>query len=771
MPEVIVKGGNAYLRHPWSGNVQVVPESEAAGLMSSGLVPATDQEYQEFERGEKYGGAGGGALAALASAGRGLSFGLSDVALTKGAGIDPSHLRALNEYNPTISTGGEITGSLLGFLVPGGAAAKVAGGAAKAGGKAATSAARLLKTTETAFVPKLAGAATREGAIGAAFGAGQGISDVALSEKDLSGVDMLLTIAKNAGTGAGFGAGLGALSSSVGHVGKRAFKKLSSNIDEMKTLRAEKTSLEAERAAMAARGVPDGALAAADEQIAAVGMKLKEVQTAVATRVFTKSLGLAIGNTIGGPIGMGAGYLFAPKAFDVLKTALRPLSKAARSASSAIRKDAIRAFTAAETVSKPFLAGMEGIAPNLASKIKAAQRTIGQEVRKHPIKRFKIPKGATQAEIVRNGILKAIQQGPDTKYGAAALERAADALSKPASEFAEGVSRGLSQTSRAASIAAGSVGRLAGGAGGAVGKIARNAIGKIRPDTELGHAALEIGGHAIGTAAAMASTASTAGAEFAPNLATGFLLGGVEGAGLAVAQKIAKEQIAQHTIGRLSEALSRKLFPGIKAVPYFQIGAKRMNDLREEVHSIELDGLDALLRSQFPVNTPEPIQREISQNLYRAIGYLQATTPPPGDDPVPTSEARDSGNLANERQRARLEAVIQPDVVAEKFSKGKLIREHVEALEAVYPKELSQLRAVVSAEVARAKAGGGIYTPEQAQQIGLLLGTPRKSAARYQRFHQQAAEPPGPKPRARSMSLSHGKLTQLQRIQSEADRG
>ena len=43
---VLAEGGKAYLVHPWTHEVQEVPEGEAASFLSAGLRPATADEYK-----------------------------------------------------------------------------------------------------------------------------------------------------------------------------------------------------------------------------------------------------------------------------------------------------------------------------------------------------------------------------------------------------------------------------------------------------------------------------------------------------------------------------------------------------------------------------------------------------------------------------------------------------------------------------------------------------------------------------------------------------
>ncbi len=146
------------------------------------------QRAFEQDRNEQYGGFGGGLKALGAGLARGATFGLSDVLLDDvGAGED---LKLLKDENPGTSLVGEIGGA----FVPGSPAAGVLGATGRLGKS----------------LGGLKGAAAGAALEGAAFGAGQGLSNAVLKDIPLASEAALAEIGLSAVLGAGGGAVLGA---------------------------------------------------------------------------------------------------------------------------------------------------------------------------------------------------------------------------------------------------------------------------------------------------------------------------------------------------------------------------------------------------------------------------------------------------------------------------------------------------------------------------------------------------------------------------------
>jgi hypothetical protein len=155
------------------GEVVQVPEQNLGQAAKLGYRPSTEEEVW----GEHHGWQGK-AYAAGTGFARGASFGLSDKAIIEGdralfgdesAEEGRRYLNYAKEAHPGYSLGGEIAGTLAGmYAIPGGAAAEGVEGAGLA--------ARTLS--------RVAGAAPRLFAEGAAMGVGQQISEDALGDKE-----------------------------------------------------------------------------------------------------------------------------------------------------------------------------------------------------------------------------------------------------------------------------------------------------------------------------------------------------------------------------------------------------------------------------------------------------------------------------------------------------------------------------------------------------------------------------------------------------------
>src|SRR5690606_13367484 len=101
----------------------------------------------------------------------------------------PADLRALQDQHPIASTAGEIVGAAVPALVPGGQAAAAGrlGGIGKALSRSPAAAADRIGASASAAVGgSFKGAAARGVTEGAIFGAGTGVSELALSDDPLT---------------------------------------------------------------------------------------------------------------------------------------------------------------------------------------------------------------------------------------------------------------------------------------------------------------------------------------------------------------------------------------------------------------------------------------------------------------------------------------------------------------------------------------------------------------------------------------------------------
>lgn len=109
------------------GSIGSVDAAEAQAVLESGGVFATPEEFQEAEQAEQYGNDGATARAGLEGAARGLTFGLSDVAIAGIGGDEAANdARLRRQYSPSAALGGEIAGAVLPLLIPGAGEANAA---------------------------------------------------------------------------------------------------------------------------------------------------------------------------------------------------------------------------------------------------------------------------------------------------------------------------------------------------------------------------------------------------------------------------------------------------------------------------------------------------------------------------------------------------------------------------------------------------------------------------------------------------------------------
>jgi hypothetical protein len=230
-----------------------IPSEDAAEAFKRGFSyePLHLQEARSLK--EQYGeGTGNEIRAGVEGTARGLSLGLSDVAL-KGLGADMEAVKARKEYNPIASTGSEIAGAIAPIILTGGGGAAVEGGGAlTAGGlkaaakyapsalvaEAGTAVAKGVQTAVGAEAGSLAGRiakgalpmATGSAVEGAVYGAGNTVSEAALGDPDLTAEKALANIGMTAALGGALGGLVGGVS---GALSKKAnFPQFISELDE-----------------------------------------------------------------------------------------------------------------------------------------------------------------------------------------------------------------------------------------------------------------------------------------------------------------------------------------------------------------------------------------------------------------------------------------------------------------------------------------------------------------------------------------------------------
>lgn len=189
-------GEKIYIVNPGTGKRGYVDRSEMATWAQAGYQPeeAGATEHERIK--EEYSGAGDAALTAAEGLAGGITFGASDLALRQ---LDPEGASARAELHPWARGLGEAGGALL------------SGGVGAGGvlGRAGMAAEKLVVGEGANFATRLGGAATRGVVEGAGYGAGAGVSQVALSEDPITWEGAASTIGSNVLGGAVAGGVIG----------------------------------------------------------------------------------------------------------------------------------------------------------------------------------------------------------------------------------------------------------------------------------------------------------------------------------------------------------------------------------------------------------------------------------------------------------------------------------------------------------------------------------------------------------------------------------
>lgn len=189
------------------GTAHAVPVEDAATAIDAGwrspqhadVLAASTRAAKEAD----YGGAAGALKAGAAGFARGATLGLSDVAARAIGDEDTAGtLSGYREAHPGVSFGSEFLGALAPALVSGGGSAP-ASLAARAG--------RAVAAGAESSLGRFGAAAAGGAAEGALFGAGTGVSELALSDDPLTMEHAASVLSSNALFGAGLGAGGGVL--------------------------------------------------------------------------------------------------------------------------------------------------------------------------------------------------------------------------------------------------------------------------------------------------------------------------------------------------------------------------------------------------------------------------------------------------------------------------------------------------------------------------------------------------------------------------------
>lgn len=231
------------------GKVPVVDPNGQFGFMDEASLPdalqnggfklADNNMIDSYVNRKKYGeGMANSLKAAALGAARGFSFGLSDYVLAKTGQADIDALRGLKEQNPIASTVGEVGGVAAGILTPGidvinpvKGVAKIGQAATEAAIPAASKAANIVAKAESLplanrILTKAGATAVGSAVEGAAYGAGQQISEAALGDPDQNAQSIISNIGMSALLGGGLGAVVGGGVEAATGAGQKLLGKL-----------------------------------------------------------------------------------------------------------------------------------------------------------------------------------------------------------------------------------------------------------------------------------------------------------------------------------------------------------------------------------------------------------------------------------------------------------------------------------------------------------------------------------------------------------------
>lgn len=212
-----------------SGNVGLIDEKDVEQAKLEGAHIASDQELRHQQAKEVFGGTAGELATGAVNFADMLSFGAGKGALVKGAELLGGEqaarelalgLQAGDEVNPSAATAGQIAGLAGGLFLGSGelGLGRIAeSGAAKAfGGK---------------IIPSIAKLAVEGGEIGAMQGAGTAFSDAELGNEDDVAEKMLAGAAKGGLLGIGIGAGLGLAGGAISKAGSAIAERASGAVE------------------------------------------------------------------------------------------------------------------------------------------------------------------------------------------------------------------------------------------------------------------------------------------------------------------------------------------------------------------------------------------------------------------------------------------------------------------------------------------------------------------------------------------------------------
>jgi len=298
---------------------------------------------------------------------------------------------------------------------------------------------------------------------------------------------------------------------------------------------------------------------------------------------------------------------------------------------------------------------------------------------------------------------------------------------------------------------------------------ASNQLKKLTADDGSGVLGMALGGGLAGlVASGEADPAWAAG---------GAIAGALARPGASIRRLAALEAMGRQLDGKISSG-TRKIFKqarpiGVKvAAPAVRAAARaedRQQRIQAERRQMAIESMSAqpeALRSELAslyagISGTAPTTAQLAADAsQRAIGYLASQLPPVperyGVLDQPAERLSPSEAVAFNRKAA---AVEEPTSLLEHVAAGELTTDEVDAVAAVYPELLEDIRAQALADVVALQEGDKALPYETAGQLSTLLGAPvvaahnpQMAAAAQAAFAAQAAAPPPkmtPRPRER----------------------
>lgn len=237
--------GNVVIRSP-TGRVFRGPAEDLPEALSRGFRLEEPEEAKERELQEQYGGTAEQVGTFIHGAANALSFGAVDAVGSAVSDDYKETVRKLKEANPDAELGGEMTGLIGSFLVPGGQtsaiakATKLPRGVAKIGRTVEQATLKALGGTKGGMVRQALAKGTAMGAgagtEGAIYGAGQWLSEASLGETEATAENLIAHMKMGALWGGAAGVSLGSggelLRRGLGQ-GKRFAKRSAKSIARM----------------------------------------------------------------------------------------------------------------------------------------------------------------------------------------------------------------------------------------------------------------------------------------------------------------------------------------------------------------------------------------------------------------------------------------------------------------------------------------------------------------------------------------------------------